>query len=64
MSKQKTFDEKQNAVVWMALNNQRDVLVERVKRFEGRVAERLEYADMVREATADIAVIDNLLKDW
>lgn len=64
MSKQKQFSERESAVLWMALHNQKDALVERVKRFEGRVADRLEYADMVREAKADIEVIDQLIKGW
>lgn len=64
MSKVKVLSEKESAVIFMALYNQKDVLVERVQRFEGRAADRLEFADMVREARADIEVIENLIKAW
>jgi len=64
MSKLKELSEKESAVIWMALHNQKDELVQRVKRFEARASDRLEIADMVREARADIEIIEKLIKEW
>lgn len=64
MEKVKTLSGEECSVIFMALQSKRDDIAARVQRFEGRVNERLEFADMVKCGLADLEIIDRLLKDW
>ena len=64
MDKIKHLSGDESSVIFMALQSKRDEIAQRVKRFEGRVNERLEYADMVERDRADLEIIDRLLKGW
>jgi len=64
MDKVKTLSGDEISVIYMALQSKRDDIAARVQWFEGRVNERLEFADLVERGRVDLEIIDRLLKDW